>query len=48
MTAPIADQSNIAVKRNEYIKDAEGKGISKAITIARHKQTNKMYEKAAD
>ena len=36
MCAPIADQSNIANKRDEFIKGAEKMGISKAMTIARH------------
>ena len=36
MCAPIADQSNIANKRDEFIKGAEKMGISKAITIAKH------------
>ena len=48
MNAPIADQSNIAIKRDEFIKGAERMGISRAITIARHKQANRSYEKAAD
>ena len=48
MCAPIAEQSNLAIKRDGFIKDAEKMGISKAITIAKHRKANRSYEKAAD
>ena len=42
MCAPIADQSNLAIERGEFIKGAERMGISKAVTLARQRKALKQ------
>ena len=38
MCAPIADQSKLAIERNEIIKSAARMGIPKAVTLSRQRR----------